>query len=76
MRAFAEALPEATIVFVENQRDGRLADLKPRSEAAAIWRGEIEPLLEPPGRHRLTMPLIEADAWSALTRTTPSASPR
>lgn len=65
MRAFAEALPEATIVFVENQRDGRLVDLKPRSEAAAIWRGEIEPLLERPSRHRLTMPLIEADAWGA-----------
>ena len=65
MRTFAEALPEATIVFVENQRDGRLADLKPRSEAAAIWHGEIEPLLELPGHRRLTMPLIEADAWSA-----------
>lgn len=63
MRAFAEALPDAVIAFVENQRDGRLADLKPRSEAAAIWRGEIEPLLELPGRHHLTMPLIEADAW-------------
>ncbi|WP_146056511.1 hypothetical protein [Methylobacterium sp. V23] len=65
IRAFAGALPEATIAFVENQRDGRLSDLKPRSGAVTVWRSELAPLLDGPGRHHLTMPLIEADAWSA-----------
>ncbi len=65
LRTFGEALPEASLVFVENQRDGRLADLKPRSEAALVWREVLAPLLSEPGRHHLVMPLIEADAWSA-----------
>ncbi len=65
IRAFAAALPEANIVFVENQRDGRLSELKPRSEAAVVWRSELAPLLGGEGRHHSVMPLIEADAWSA-----------
>jgi hypothetical protein len=65
LRVFAQALPEAALVFVENQRDGRLADLKPRSEAALVWREELAPLLAGPGCHHLVMPLIEADAWGA-----------
>jgi hypothetical protein len=65
LRTFGEALPEASLVFVENQRDGRLTDLKPRSEAALVWREALAPLLSEAGRHHLVMPLIEADAWSA-----------
>ncbi|PJI54239.1 hypothetical protein CTI14_17850 [Methylobacterium radiotolerans] len=65
IRAFAQALPQASIVFVENQRDGRLSELKPRSDAALVWRSELAPLLDGPGRHHRVMPLIEADAWSA-----------
>lgn len=65
LRTFAEALPEASLVFVENQRDGRLIDLKPRSEAALVWREALAPLLVATRRHHLVMPLIEADAWSA-----------
>lgn len=65
LRTFSEALPGASLVFVENQRDGRLADLKPRSEAALVWREGLAPFLAEPGRHHLVMPLIEADAWAA-----------
>lgn len=65
MQAFAEALPQATIAFVENRRDGSLAEQRPRSEAVQLWRDEVAPLLAEPRRHHLVMPLIEADAWSA-----------
>lgn len=65
IRTFAQALPRATIVFVENRRDGGLADLKPRSETARVWRDELEPIVGSTGLRRLVMPLIEADAWSA-----------
>lgn len=65
MLAFADALPKATIAFVENRRDGSLAEQRPRSEAAQVWREEVAPLLAGPRRHRLVMPLIEADAWGA-----------
>lgn len=65
IQTFAHALPHATIAFVENQRDGRLDDLKPRSEAAQVWRDELGPLVAPAGRRHIVMPLIEADAWSA-----------
>lgn len=63
LKLFGAALPQATLVFVENQRDGVLADLKPRSEAATVLRDELRPLLD--GRLHLTMPLIENEAWAA-----------
>lgn len=62
IQAFEIALPAATIAFVENQRDGSVADLKPRSEAAQVLRNELMPLLG--ARHHLVMPCIEADAWA------------
>lgn len=62
IRAFETALPAANIAFVENQRDGSIADLKPRSEAAQVVRNELLPLLG--ARHHLVMPVIEADAWA------------
>ncbi|MFL1873613.1 hypothetical protein ACIKT0_00010 [Hansschlegelia beijingensis] len=65
IRLFGEALPGARIAFVENQRDGRLTDLKPRSEAATVWRDALQPMLEAPGRSHLVMQLIGADAWSS-----------
>lgn len=62
--AFAAALPDATIAFIENQRDGGLDGLGSRSEARAVWRGELAPLLAAPRRHHLVMPAIGADAWA------------
>lgn len=63
IRLFEATLPGATIAFVENQRDGRFCDLKPRSEPAILIRNELRPLLGE--RPWLTMPLIEAEAWAA-----------
>lgn len=63
IRRFDEALPGATLALVENQRDGALSDLRPRSDAAQVARDELLPVLG--GRPHLVMPLIEADAWQS-----------
>lgn len=63
IRLFDLALPGATLAFVENQRDGRFADLRPRAETALLIKDELLPLIGE--RPYLTMPLIEGEAWTA-----------
>ncbi|MCA0418547.1 MAG: hypothetical protein LCH80_07460 [Proteobacteria bacterium] len=61
LAAGAKALPSAKRVFVENRRNGAIADLSPHSEAAAIVKGELAPALK--GVARVTMPAIEGESW-------------
>lgn len=61
LAAGVRALPSAKRVFVENRRNGAIADLSPHSEAAAIVKSELAPALK--GVARITMPLIEGDSW-------------
>lgn len=61
LAAGSKALPSARRIFVENRRNGAIADLSPHSEAAAIVKGELAPALK--GVARMTMPLIEGDSW-------------
>lgn len=60
--AFTEALPQARLMLVENERDGRICDLHPASEAAAVARSLIGPLAAKAVTVR--MPAIEADSWA------------
>ncbi len=60
--AFMEALPRARLMLVENERDGRICDLHPSSEAAAVGRGLIGPLAAKAAT--IQMPAIEADSWA------------
>jgi hypothetical protein len=60
-RAFLDVLPAARFVLVENERDGRMLDLHPSSDAAEVYRNLIVPLTEQATMIR--MPLIEAGSW-------------
>jgi hypothetical protein len=63
--ATAEALlqrfPRAKLVVVQNERDGEFAHLHEASDAAAVYRASIEPLLD--RATLLRMPAIEAGSW-------------
>lgn len=54
-------LPGAFLVLIENERDGRVADLHPASDAAQAVRREIMPLKRL--ARLVRMPLIEAGSW-------------
>jgi len=60
--AFMEALPQARLMLVENERDGRICDLHPSSEAAAVSRNLVGPLASK--AVTIKMPAIEADSWA------------
>jgi hypothetical protein len=60
-RAFLEVLPAGRLVLVENERDGRVTDLHPSSDAAEVYRTLIVPLADQATVIR--MPLIEAGSW-------------
>jgi hypothetical protein len=60
--AFMEALPKARLMLVENERDGRICDLHPSSEAATVNRKLIGPLAAKAATVR--MPAIVADSWA------------
>jgi len=63
--ATAEALlqrfPRAKLVVVQNERDGEFAHLHEASDAAAVYRESVEPLLD--RATLLRMPAIEAGSW-------------
>ncbi len=59
--AFLEALPNARLVLIENQRDGAIEGLHPASDAAEAYRGAIIPLAK--NAVMLRMPVIEAGSW-------------
>lgn len=61
LTSFQRVLPDAHLVFVENQRDGAFRHLHPSSEAARILREDLEPLSE--RTTRLVMPMIDAGSW-------------
>lgn len=60
-RAFLDVLPSARLVLVENERDGRVIDLHPSSDAAEVYRSLIVPLTDQ--ATVIGMPLIEAGSW-------------
>lgn len=60
-RMFMARLPSATIVLVENERDGRMSTLHPASDAMAAFRSDLRPLQKVAATIR--MPLIEAGSW-------------
>ena len=49
------------LMLVENERDGRIADLHPASDALAAHRRIIAPLLKQ--ADLIAMPLVEAGSW-------------
>jgi len=55
------ALPAARICIVENQRDGRIADLHPESSAARAYSQHLRNLGG--GVSHLTMPAIPGRSW-------------
>ena len=54
-------LPDAELVLIENERDGRFNEMSPESDAAAAYGSIIEPLK--PVATVLTMPAVPAGAW-------------
>lgn len=60
-RAFLDALPNAQLVLIENQRDGAIDGLHPASDAAEAYRSTIAPLAK--DAVMLRMPVIEAGSW-------------
>lgn len=60
-QAFLDVLPGAHLVLIENQRDGKIADLHPASDAAEAYRSWIVRLGKKATRIR--MPMIAAGSW-------------
>jgi hypothetical protein len=60
--AFLEALPDARLVLVENERDGCVSDLHPASDAVKVFHEIIAPLAAKATTIR--MPMIEAGSWA------------
>ncbi|MFZ5682768.1 MAG: hypothetical protein ACOY91_23805 [Pseudomonadota bacterium] len=60
--AFMEVLPQARLMLVENERDGRICDLHRSSEAAAVSRSLVGPLAAK--AVTVKMPAIEEDSWA------------
>ncbi|MGD9921427.1 MAG: hypothetical protein AB7V13_08275 [Pseudorhodoplanes sp.] len=58
---FLDRLPSAQLVLIENERDGRISDLHPASDAARSFTREISPLKRIV--RVIRMPLIEAGSW-------------
>jgi hypothetical protein len=56
--------PRAKQVLIQNERDGEFAHLHPSSDAASVYRTEIEPLLD--RATLLRMPPIVAGSWRAF----------
>lgn len=54
-------LPQARLVLIQNERDGEFANLHDSSDAAAIYRASIEPLLD--RATLLRLPAIAAGSW-------------
>ena len=59
-----KVLPGAVPVFVENRRDEAFATVKPASDLGALLRERLQPALD--GCVRLTMPVIEGEAWQVF----------
>ena len=59
-----KVLPGAVPVFVENQRDEPFATVKSASDLGTLLRERLQPALD--GCVRLTMPVIEGEAWQVF----------
>ncbi|MBX9842120.1 MAG: hypothetical protein K2Z80_09975, partial [Xanthobacteraceae bacterium] len=60
-KAFLDVLPGVRLVLIENQRDGKIAELHPASDAAEAYRSAIAPLAK--DGTVIRMPIIEAGSW-------------
>lgn len=66
LRRFRHVLPEASLVLVENRRDGRLAALESGTESYRIADKELLPAL---GRDKvIVMPRVEGGSWTLFER--------
>lgn len=59
--ALLERFPHAKLVLIHNERDGEFAHLHEASDAAAVYRASIEPLMD--RATLLRMPAIAAGSW-------------
>jgi hypothetical protein len=56
-----QRFPQAKLVLVQNERDGEFAHLHEASDAAAVYRASIDPLMK--RATLLRIPAVEAGSW-------------
>lgn len=62
--ALLQHFPRAKLVLIQNERDGEFAHLHEASDAAAVYRASIEPLMD--RATLLRMPAIAAGSWRSF----------